>query len=159
MSVLRRVRDKLPRGNMHIVRKNVVALSALAAIALIAAISIENRDSEALCGGIRYDLDSVRNGLSPHIELTADGVSGLFLLDFGATTSSLSARVFATSTEPVKSVSLSLPGFHHGVFELKRYDLPHQSVDRRLGVTGTDFLFLLSVQITESAAFLREQPC
>jgi len=154
MSDLRRVRDKLPEGNMDI-RRIVLALSALLAVALIAAINAGYRDREALCGGIRYELDSVRNGLSPYVELTADGVPGDFLLDFGATTSSLSARVFATSTGPVKSVSLSLPSFHHGVFELKRY-LP---VDRRRGVIGTDFLSLLSVQITKSAVYLGEQPC
>jgi hypothetical protein len=141
---------------MDIIRKIVLALSALVAVALIAANSVGNRDREALCGGIRYELDNVRNGLSPYIELTADGVSGHFLLDFGATTSSLSARVFATSTEPLKSVSLSLPSFRHGAFELKRYDLPRH---RQLGVIGTDFLSLLSVQITESAVFLGEQPC
>jgi len=141
---------------MNIITKIVLALSALAAVALIAASSVANRDREALCGGIRYELDNVRNGLPPYIELTADGVSGRFLLDFGATTSSVSASVFATSTETVKSVSLSLPGFHHGVFELKRYDLPR---DRQLGVIGTDFLSQLSAQITESAVFLGEQPC
>ena len=141
---------------MDVIRKIVIALSAAVAIAFIAANIEGSRDHEALCGGIRYALDNVRNGLSPHIELTADGVSGPFLLDFGATTSSLSERVFATSTETVKSVSLSLPSFHQGFFELKRYDLPHH---RQLGVIGTDFLSLLSVQITESAVFLGEQPC
>ena len=157
MSILRRVRISYLK-NMDI-RQIVLALSALVAVALIAANSVGNRDREALCGDIRYERDSVRNGLSPYVELTADGVSGYFLLDFGATTSSLSARVFATSTEPVKSVILSLPGFHHGVFELKRYDLPRENVDSQLGVIGTDFLSLLSVQITESAVFLGEQPC
>jgi hypothetical protein len=144
---------------MGIIRKTFLALSAVAAVALVAAISVGNRDSEALCGGIRYELHSVRHGSPPYIELTADGVSGAFLLDFGATRSSLSARVFGTSTEPVKSVNLSLPGFQHGVFELKRYDLPRQAVDWQLGVIGTDFLSLLTVQITESAVFLGEQPC
>ncbi|MDR3435841.1 hypothetical protein, partial [Telmatospirillum sp.] len=38
-------------------------------------------------------------------------------------------------------------------------DLPLQAADRQLGVIGTDFLSLLTVQITESAVFLGEQPC
>jgi hypothetical protein len=135
--------------------KIVLALSALAAVALIAASNVENRDSEALCGGVRYDLVSGRSS-RPYIELRADGVSGPFLLDYGATTSSLSARAFESSTEPVKSVNLSLPGFHQGVFDLKRYDLP---VETQLGVIGTDLLSLLSVQFSASAVFLGEQPC
>jgi hypothetical protein len=141
---------------MDVMRKIVLALPVVAAVALIVANSFGNRDREALCGGIRYELVRVGNGASPYVELSADGVSGHFLLDFGATTSSLSARVFATSTESVKNVKLSLPGFNHGLFELKRYDLP---VDVQLGVIGTDFLSRLSVQITDNAVFLGEQPC
>jgi len=135
-----------------VIRQIFLALSALAALALITANWVGER--EAVCGGIRYERDSVRNGSPPTIELSADGVSGPFLLDFGATTSSLSARVFATPTETEKSVKLSLPSFQHGIFKLKRY-----SGARQLGVIGTDFLSLLSVQITESAVFLGEQPC
>jgi hypothetical protein len=134
------------------IRQIFVAISALAVLALIA-VRVGNHDHEALCGGIRYERDSVRSGSPPTIELGADGVSGPFLLDFGATTSSLSARVFATSTETVKSVKLSLPSFQQGVFTLQRYG------GKQLGVIGTDFLSLLSVQITESAVFLGEKPC
>jgi hypothetical protein len=141
---------------MDIAKKIVLALFALAAVGFIAASSFGNRDRGALCGGVRYELDNVQKGSPPYIQLTADGVSGPFLVDFGATTSSLSASVFATSTESVKSVSLSLPSFSHGFFELKRYSLPPQ---RQIGVIGTDFLSLLSVQIAASAVFLGDQPC
>jgi hypothetical protein len=141
---------------MNIVAKIVLALSASAGVALVAVGGVGNRDREALCGGVRYELDDVRNGSPPYIELTADNVSGRFLLDFGATRSSLSAGVFATSTESMKSVSLSLPSFPRGVFELRRYDLPR---DKQLGIIGTDFLSLLSVEITQSSVFLGEQPC
>ena len=143
---------------MGLIRKIVLALSVVA-VALVAASRVGNRDREALCGGVGYVLHSARPGSPPYIELTADGVSGQFLLDYGATRSSLSAASFATSTGALKSVNLSLPGFDHGVFELKRYDLPLQAADRQLGVIGTDFLSLLTVQITESAVFLGEQPC
>ena len=144
---------------MGLIRKTFLAFSVVAAVALVAASRVGNRDREALCGGVGYESHSVRPGSPPYIELTADGVSGHFLLDYGATRSSLSASVFAPSTDALKSVKLSLPGFAHGVFELKRYDLPMQAADRRVGVIGTDFLSLLTVQITESAVFLGEQPC
>ena len=143
---------------MGLIRKIVFALSVVA-VALVAASRVGNRDREALCGGVGYDPHSARPNSPPYIKLTADGVSGHFLLDYGATRSSLSAGVFATSTGALKSVNVSLPGFDHGVFELKRYDLPLQAADRQLGVIGTDFLSLLTVQITESAVFLGEQPC
>jgi len=146
-------------GTMGLIRKTFLALSVVAAVALVAASRVGNRDREALCGGVGYESHSVRPGSPPYIELTADGVSGHFLLDYGATRSSLSASVFAPSTDALKSVKLSLPGFDHGVFELKRYDLPPQAADRQVGVIGTDFLSLLTVQITESAVFLGEQPC
>jgi hypothetical protein len=134
------------------IRQIFVAISALAVLALVA-VRVGNHDHEALCEGIRYERHSVQIGSPPIIELAADGVSGPFLLDFGATMSSLSARVFATSTETVKSVKLSLPSFQQGVFTLQRYG------GKQLGVIGTDFLSLLSVQITESAVFLGEKPC
>ncbi len=111
-------------GNMGIIRKIFLALFVVAAVALVAASRVGHWDREALCGGAGYVLHSVRPGSPPYIELTADGVSGHFLLDYGATRSSLSAAVFATSADSLKSVNLSLPGFDHGVFELKRYDLP-----------------------------------
>lgn len=140
---------------MGLIRTIVLALSFVAAVALVAASRVGYRDREALCGGVGYDLHSARPGSPPYIELTADGVSGPFLLDYGATRSSLSAAAFATSTGAPKSVKLWLPGFDHGVFELKHYE----AADRQLGVIGTDFLSLLTVQITEGAVFLGEQPC
>lgn len=144
---------------MGLIRKIVLALSIVMAVALVAASRVGHRDREALCGGVGYDLHSARPDSPPYIELTADGVSGHFLLDYGATRSSLSAGVFATSTGALKSANLSLAGFDRGVFELKRYDRPLQDADRQLGVIGTDFLSLLTVQITESAVFVGKKPC
>jgi hypothetical protein len=117
------------------------------------------RNEEPLCDGRRYALSTISNGASPYIGLSADGVFGQFLLDYGATKSSLSASAFAASGGPVKNVAISLPGFKGGSFELKRYDLPVQPDAGQLGVIGTDFLSLLSVQFTGGAAFLGTQPC
>ncbi len=61
------------------------------------------RDGEALCGGRRYALEAAPNGASPYITLSADGVSGKLLLDYGATASSLSASAFPGSSGSVKS--------------------------------------------------------
>jgi hypothetical protein len=50
---------------MGIVKKIVVALSALAAVGLMAANSFGPRESEALCGGVRLGLNKVQMGSPP----------------------------------------------------------------------------------------------
>src|SRR5271169_968325 len=104
-------------------------------------------------------MSAVPNGASPYIGLSADGISGQFLLDYGATRSSLSAGAFAASDGSVRKVPLSLPSFEAGNFDLRHYDVPLQTSEGKLGVIGTDFLSLLSVQFTGSAVFLGAQPC
>ena len=42
---------------------------------------------------------------------------------------------------------------------LRHFDMPLQPAGRQLDVIGTDFLSLLSVQITGSAVFVGAQPC
>ena len=116
------------------------------------------RHGEALCDGRRYAVKTAPNGASPYIRLSVGGVSGEFLLDYGATASSLSASAFVGSGS-VKVTSFSLPGFQSGVFALRRYDLPLQPKGGQLGVIGVDFLSLLSVQFSGGAAFLGAQPC
>ncbi len=117
------------------------------------------RDEESLCDGRPYALSTTSNGASPYIGLSADGVFGQFLLDYGVTKSSLSATAFAASGGPLKNVAISLPGFKDGSFVLSRYDLPLQPDVGQFGVIGTDFLSLLSVQFTGDVAFLGTQPC
>ena len=52
--------------------------------------------------------------------------SGRFLLDYGATRSSLSAGAFASPTGSVKKAAISLPGFAQSAFDLKRYGQKRQ---------------------------------
>jgi hypothetical protein len=138
----------------------IAAIAGLAcALALAAFVETRNRDVPALCGGRRYDITRFPNGLAPHISLTAAGVSGEFLLDYGATRSSLSADAFAMSAGSAKTAAISLPSFEKGDFRLARYDQPVQSGRRQLGVIGTDFLSLLTVQFTGGAVFLGDRPC
>ena len=114
----------------------------------------------ALCGGRRYEFTRFPNGLSPYIALTAAGVPGEFLLDYGATRSSLSADAFAVSAGSVRTAAISLPSFEKGDFRARALRPAGAKPGRRqLGVIGTDFLSLLSAQFTGSAVFLGDRPC
>jgi hypothetical protein len=66
------------------------------AIAILTSILMQtvHADAEALCGGSRYEVSVLPRGVSPYIQLSAEGVSGPFLIDYGSTRSSLSASVF-----------------------------------------------------------------
>lgn len=72
------------------------------------------------------------------MRLEADGMSGPFLLDYGATRSSLAAVDVAG--DGVRIASLSLPGFGEGQSEVPA----RPDNGERLGVAGTDFLSRLT---------------
>lgn len=148
---------------MPFVRKAFLPIAAIAglACALALAVFMETRDhaGEALCGGQRYEISRLRNGVTPYIALTAEGVPGQFLLDYGATRSSLSADTFAGTAGSDKAATISLPSFEKGAFRLARYDQPVQTATRQLGVIGTDFLSLLTAQFSASSVYLGDHPC
>jgi hypothetical protein len=148
---------------MRFIRKAVLPIAAIAGLACALALAVftETRDhaGEALCGGRRYDISRLPNGLTPHIALTAEGVPGQFLLDYGATRSSLSADAFAGAAGSEKAAAISLPSFKKGAFRLARYDQPVQTATRQLGVIGTDFLSLLTAQFSGSSVYLGDRPC
>ena len=136
------------------------ACLSIAAVTLISIPTVQTEEfnnRESICGGRRYELRTVLNGASPYVKLSADGISGQFLLDYGATTSSLSASAFALSNGAL--ANLSLPGFTGRSFELKRYDKPLQPPGSQIGVIGADLLLNLTVELTGNAVFLGEQPC
>ncbi len=138
-----------------------IALS-LAAIALLGvALFAASRGGgvEALCGGRRYALGAVANGASPYIALSADGVSGQFLIDYGATRSSLSAGVFKGPEGSVRNAALSLPGVAAAPFVLWSYGMPLAPPSGLLGVVGTDLLSRLSVQFAGRSVFVGAEPC
>jgi hypothetical protein len=84
---------------------------------------IEPAKQGALCGGRLYARVSVPNGASPYVELTADGVSGPFLPDYGATRSSLSASAFSGPDGSIRTAAIALPGIERADFHLAQYYL------------------------------------
>ena len=144
---------------MAIVRTVSLSLAAIAVLIFGGGMDIEQNERAALCGGRPYPRTGVPNGASPYVELTADGIEGPFLVDYGATRSSLSAAVFPGPDGSVRKAAISLPGIENGDFHLARYDLLYQPGKGQLGVIGDDLLSRLTVQLTESTAFLGVEPC
>ena len=144
---------------MAIVRTVAISLAAIAVPTFGGRMDVELKDSGALCGGRAYARSGVPFGASPYVELTADGIKGAFLLDYGATRSSLSAAVFPGPDGSVRRAAISLPSIENGDFHLARYDLLYQPGKGQLGVIGDDLLSRLTVQLTESTVFLGVEPC
>lgn len=114
---------------------------------------------QALCGGQYYPLQTVKSGAAPYIELSADGLAGQFLLDYGATASSISAEAFSAPVGAERNVELSLPGSKAHKFYLRHYDLPLQPHGQQLGIIGTEILSQLTVQFSGNSAFIGSEPC
>ncbi len=144
---------------MMIFRAIFLSLVALAVPISGVDMAIAAQDQTALCGGRQYARVGVPNGTSPYVELTADGRTGPFLLDYGATRSSLSADAFAGPDGSLRKASISLPGIERGDFHLARYGLLRQPEKGQLGVLGANLLSQLTVQLTAGAAYLGADPC
>lgn len=150
---------------MDITTKALLALPAFALLALgglalhAVAPDASADDPRSLCGGRFYAISTVAHGASPYIRLTAKGVSGAFLVDYGATASWLSARAFPGSDGSLARDDLSLPGFTGGHFALWRQDFPLQPPGGQLGIVGTDLLSQFSAQFTRDGVFLGGAPC
>src|ERR1700722_12833588 len=144
---------------MTIVRVLSLSLAAIASPLVGFGMDIEPPGHGALCGGRPYARVSVPNGASPYVELTADGVTGPFLLDYGATRSSLSAASFSGRDGSIKTAAISLPGMEKANFHLARYYLLLQPGKGQLGVIGDDLLSQFTVQLTDSTAFLSAETC
>jgi hypothetical protein len=147
------------REHTAIVRNICLSLLAIAILAFGVAMENGHQDVRALCGGRRYAVSAVPNGFAPYIELSADGVTGPFLLDYGTTRSSLSASAFAAADGSVRKAAISLPDIETGDFDIARYDLLLQPEKGQLGVIGADFLSQLSAQFTGNAVFFGASAC
>jgi hypothetical protein len=144
---------------MTIVRVLLLSLAAIATPLVGFGMDSERPVHGALCGGRPYARVSVPNGASPYVVLTADGVRGPFLLDYGATRSSLSAAAFSGADGSMRTAAISLPGMEKADFHLAHYYLLLQPGKGQLGVIGDDLLSQFTVQLTDSTAFLSAETC
>jgi hypothetical protein len=144
---------------MSLARTASLSLAAVAILISDVGMDFADRDHEALCGGRRYARIAIPQGASPYIELAADGKSGPFLLDYGATRSALSVAAFPGPEGQVRKAAISLPGVDEATFHLARYDLLIQPEGGQLGVIGGDLLSRLTVQLTPGAVVIGAEPC
>jgi hypothetical protein len=144
---------------MSLVRILLLSLVAIGVPIFGFSMDLKEPDRGALCGGRPYARISVPDGASPYVELTADGVTGPFLLDYGATRSSLSAASFAGPDGSIRTAAISLPGIEKADFHLARYYLLLQPGNGQLGVIGDDLLSQFTVQLTDNTAFLSAETC
>jgi hypothetical protein len=144
---------------MAIARTVSLSFAAIAVLIFGVGMDIGEKNRAALCGGRPYARMSVPNGSSPYVELTADGTKGPFLLDYGATRSSLSAGAFPGPDGSMRKAAISLPGVERADFHLARYDLLLQPGKGQLGVVGDDLLSRFAVELTERTAFLGAESC
>lgn len=113
------------------------------------------------CGGERLALEFAgSSGHSPHVRLSAAGKVGAFLLDYGATFSTLAQDRFPAEAGR-GLVSFSLPTFSFGRFKLTRYWTERTPQGGLLGVVGTDFLALLTADFSfrKGDVFLMASAC
>jgi hypothetical protein len=136
-----------------------LSLAAVAIPIFGVAMDIGDKDRKALCGEQRYARVAIPNGASPYVELTAGGKTGPFLLDYGATSSALSADAFPGPEGEVRKVAISLPGIEEAFFHLARYDMLLQPKGGQFGVVAGDLLSRLTVQLTPDAIVIGGKPC
>jgi hypothetical protein len=151
--------DADPNRAMATLRTVSLSLAALAVLIFGRAMNFGDHDREALCGGRRFARIAVPNGASPYVEITANGKSGPFLIDYGATRSSLSADAFPGPEGRVIKATISLPGIEQALFHLARYDLLLQPQGGQLGVIGGDLLSRLTIELTPGAVVIGAEPC
>jgi hypothetical protein len=137
----------------------LLSIAVIAVLIFGVAMDIGDQNQKALCGGRSAARIALPRGASPYVELTADGKTGPFLLDYGATRSSLSTDAFPGPEGTVRKAAISLPGIEEAVFHLARYDLLLQPKQGQLGVIGADLLSRLTVEIAPGGVVLGAEPC
>jgi len=136
---------------MH--RRTLALLLILASGLAVAAMLAQRvpRPDTGRCGGQRFAIETAPGGLSPYITLEANGQAGAFLLDYGASFSTVSADRFpAWGPGATITARFSLPTFSTARFELARYWAQRAPSGGQLGVVGTDFLSLLTADFSFS---------
>jgi hypothetical protein len=105
-------------------------------------------DGAAACPGESYRMKHAPGGAAPYIQLTAEGRKGNFLIDFGATQSSLASAAFPGKRGAIRVSRFDLPTFPAGVFQLEDYGAVSGPYGGRLGIVGTDFLSKMSAHLS-----------
>jgi hypothetical protein len=103
---------------------------------------------QSFCPGERFSIRTPPLSSQPYIDLTVDGKTGPFLIDYGATRSSVEKGLLADHNGPVILSGPKLPGLpEHNQFAVYDRDVTQQGVGEQFGVIGTDFLSQMVVEM------------
>lgn len=105
-------------------------------------------DLSQRCDGTRFAVHHVAGGTAPYITLRAGGRTGAFLLDYGATASTVSAKSFGGAGRHVSVDDFTLPTFANGRFTTATYHTASAPWGGQVGIVGTDFLSLLTADLS-----------
>lgn len=130
-----------------------LSVFVIAWLVLITALAVwhqypQSADPGERCAGRHFAIETVSGGASPYITLTADEQRGALLLDYGATTSTLSSERFGKRAAGGSISRFDLPTFPTAHFNLARYWATRAPHGGQIGVIGTDFLSLLTADFT-----------
>lgn len=114
-------------------------------------------EDPALCGGA-YFPRSAAFGPTPHIALDVGGKHGIFLIDYGATKSTLWTRDDGDhDISATRDVAVGFPGAGTARFLLQRN--PAAVAEGLAGILGTDVLARVTLQLREDGAWVAASAC
>ena len=102
--------------------------------------------AQSPCGGMRFNVQTAADESRPYVRLALDGKTGPFLLDFGATASTVARSVWNVSGSEIELSGFTLPSFSRGTFGL-RDNTVSGPLGTVYGVIGTDYLALLTTEL------------
>ena len=143
---------------LHVIARSATALLLASTLALMGSSGAAAREPNGPpaslppgtggCDGQSIPVVHDGSGAAPYVRLRAGGVTGAFLLDWGATSSSVDRRRYPDRDGPLSVQDFTLPSFSSGSFERRSYGLAVEPPGGQLGIVGTDFLSLLSAHLT-----------
>jgi hypothetical protein len=121
-------------------------LRSLAAGLVLGLASGSMAHAQSPCGGMRFNVQTAADESRPYVRLALDGKTGPFLLDFGATASTVARSVWNVSGSEIQLSGFTLPSFSRGTFGL-RDNTVSGPLGTVYGVIGTDYLALLTTEL------------
>ncbi|WP_420125949.1 hypothetical protein [Longimicrobium sp.] len=109
---------------------------------------VPRASAQSFCPGERFSIKTPPLSSEPYVELTVGGRRGPFLIDYGATASSVEKGLLANGDGPVTLAGPELPGLpERNRFEVYDRNVVQQGVGDQLGVIGTDLLSKMVVEM------------
>lgn len=104
--------------------------------------------AQPFCPGQRLSIYTPPLSSEPYVALTVGNLTGPFLIDYGATQSSLEGTLWNIETGPVDMTGPALPGLPpSNRFLVSNRNMTQQGVGRQHGVIGTDLLSKMVVEL------------